>query len=138
MVWSTFAGAALVSAIGRLARYVKAEVKNVVSFISGFEEAVVRYARDFDVDGVLCGHIHTAAIREIQGVAYYNAGDWVESCTAIVESYDGSMELLYLAEEAAAWRFDCSGSFAEPPEAWKGIELARGNFGSRSGAVLRG
>ena len=78
----------------------KAEVKNVVSFISCFEEAVVRYARDFDVDGVLCGHIHTAAIRDIQGVAYYNAGDWVESCTAIVERYDGTMELLHLAADA--------------------------------------
>ena len=83
-----------------LSGYVKAEVKNVVSFIGRFEEAVVRYDRDFDVDGVLCGHIHTAAIREIQGVAYYNAGDWVESCTAIVERYDGTIELLRLAEQA--------------------------------------
>jgi UDP-2,3-diacylglucosamine pyrophosphatase LpxH len=83
-----------------LSAYVKSEVKNVVSFISGFEEAVVRYAQDFNVDGVLCGHIHTAGIREIQGIAYYNAGDWVESCTAIVEHYDGSMELLRLAEKA--------------------------------------
>jgi UDP-2,3-diacylglucosamine pyrophosphatase LpxH len=82
-----------------LSSYVKSEVKNVVSFISGFEEAVVRYAREFEVDGVLCGHIHTAAIREIQGIAYYNAGDWVESCTAIVEGYDGSMELLRLGEK---------------------------------------
>ena len=78
----------------------KAEVKNVVSFVGRFEEAVVRYARDFDVEGVICGHIHTAAIRDIQGVAYYNAGDWVESCTAIVERYDGTMELLRLAEQA--------------------------------------
>ena len=84
-----------------LSAYVKAEVKNVVSFIGQFEEAIVRYARDFDVDGVLCGHIHTAAIREIHGVAYYNAGDWVESCTAIVEGYDGKMELLYLGETVA-------------------------------------
>jgi UDP-2,3-diacylglucosamine pyrophosphatase LpxH len=84
-----------------LSAYVKAEVKNVVSFISRFEEAVVRYARDFDVDGVLCGHIHTATIREIHGVHYYNAGDWVESCTAIVECYDGSMELLHFAGQAS-------------------------------------
>ncbi|MGB7839669.1 MAG: hypothetical protein WBL40_16325, partial [Terrimicrobiaceae bacterium] len=83
-----------------LSAYVKAEVKNVVSFISRFEEAVVRYARDFEVDGVLCGHIHTAAIREIHGIDYYNAGDWVESCTAIVERYDGSMELLNFAGQA--------------------------------------
>ena len=77
-----------------LSGYVKAEVKNVVSFIGQFEEAVVKYARDFDVDAVLCGHIHTAAVRDIQGVTYYNTGDWVESCTAMVEHYDGRIELL--------------------------------------------
>jgi UDP-2,3-diacylglucosamine pyrophosphatase LpxH len=77
-----------------LSAFVKAEVKNVVGFISQFEEAIVRYARDFEVDGVLCGHIHTAAVREIQGITYYNTGDWVESCTAIVETYDGTLELL--------------------------------------------
>lgn len=78
-----------------LSAYVKAEVKNVVSFIGKFEEAVVRYARDYQVDAVLCGHIHTAAIRDIDGVTYYNTGDWVESCTAIVEHMDGAMELLH-------------------------------------------
>ncbi|MFZ4682201.1 MAG: UDP-2,3-diacylglucosamine diphosphatase [Terrimicrobiaceae bacterium] len=87
-----------------LSAYVKAEVKNVVGFIGKFEEAVVRYARDFDVDGVLCGHIHTAASREIQGVAYYNTGDWVESCTAIVEHYDGSLELLKFQPDSSPGR----------------------------------
>jgi UDP-2,3-diacylglucosamine pyrophosphatase LpxH len=82
-----------------LSAYVKAEVKNVVSFIGQFEEAVVRYARDFDVDAVLCGHIHTAAEREIHGVMYYNTGDWVESCTAFVEHFDGRMELLKFPPE---------------------------------------
>lgn len=77
-----------------LSAYVKAEVKNVVSFIGQFEEAVVKYARDFDVDSVLCGHIHTAALRDIEGVSYFNTGDWVESCTAMVEHYDGRIELL--------------------------------------------
>jgi UDP-2,3-diacylglucosamine pyrophosphatase LpxH len=77
-----------------LSAYVKAEVKNVVSFIGQFEDAVVRYARDYDVDAVLCGHIHTAAMREIGGIGYYNTGDWVESCTAMVERYDGTIELL--------------------------------------------
>ena len=77
-----------------LSAYVKAEVKNVVGFIGQFEESVVRYARDFDVDGVLCGHIHTASVRTIGGVEYFNTGDWVESCTAIVEHYDGTMQLL--------------------------------------------
>jgi predicted phosphodiesterase len=47
------------------------------------------------VDGVLCGHIHTASVREIDGTAYYNCGDWVESCTAMVEHFDGRMELLH-------------------------------------------
>ena len=77
-----------------LSAYVKAEVKNVVGFIGQFEESVVRYAKDFDVDGVICGHIHTASARKIGGVEYFNTGDWVESCTAIVEHYDGTMQLL--------------------------------------------
>ena len=77
-----------------LSAYVKAEVKNVVGFIGKFEESVVRYARDFDVDGVLCGHIHTPAAREIGGIEYYNTGDWVESGTAMVEHFDGRMELI--------------------------------------------
>lgn len=77
-----------------LSAYVKNEVKNVVSFIGDFETAVVRYAKDHQVDAVLCGHIHHAAIRDIQGKVYYNSGDWVESCTALVENFDGSIELL--------------------------------------------
>jgi UDP-2,3-diacylglucosamine pyrophosphatase LpxH len=86
-----------------LSAYVKAEVKNVVSFIGKFEESIVRYAKDYNVQGVLCGHIHTASVREIDGTAYYNCGDWVESCTAMVEHFDGRMELLHFdqATEAA-------------------------------------
>jgi UDP-2,3-diacylglucosamine pyrophosphatase LpxH len=84
-----------------LSAYVKAEVKNVVNFIGKFEESIVRYASDHKVEGVLCGHIHTAAAREVGGVMYYNCGDWVESCTAMVEHFDGRMELL---------RFNASGS----------------------------
>ncbi|MEO6846485.1 MAG: UDP-2,3-diacylglucosamine diphosphatase [Chthoniobacterales bacterium] len=77
-----------------LSAYVKSGVKNVVNFIGKFEEAIVRYAREFQVDGVLCGHIHTAAIRRVDGIDYFNTGDWVESCTAIVEHADGRMELI--------------------------------------------
>lgn len=77
-----------------LSAYVKARVKNAVSFIGEFEESVVRYARDYDVDGVLCGHIHTPANRTIGQTEYWNCGDWVESCSAVVEHFDGSMELL--------------------------------------------
>jgi len=83
-----------------LSAYVKAEVKNVVSFIGKFEESVVRYAKDHNVNGVLCGHIHTASVREIDGTAYYNCGDWVESCTAMVEHFDGRMELLHFDQMA--------------------------------------
>lgn len=77
-----------------LSAYIKHGVKNVVSFIGKFEEGVVRYARRYSVDAVLCGHIHTAAVHEIEGITYYNTGDWVESATAIVEHEDGRMELL--------------------------------------------
>jgi len=78
-----------------LSAYVKAEVKNVVSFIGKFEESVVRYSRDFDVDGVVCGHIHTAAMRKVGDTEYYNTGDWVESGTALIEHFDGRMELIH-------------------------------------------
>ena len=77
-----------------LSAYVKGRVKNAVSFIGEFEGAIVRYARQFNVDGVLCGHIHRAGIREFQGATYYNCGDFVESCTALVEHADGRLELL--------------------------------------------
>jgi UDP-2,3-diacylglucosamine pyrophosphatase LpxH len=77
-----------------LSAYVKNEVKNVVSFIGDFEQSVVRYAADHKVDGVLCGHIHHAAIRKMGALDYYNSGDWVESCTALVEHADGRIELL--------------------------------------------
>lgn len=84
-----------------LSAYVKAGVKNVVNFIGQFEEAVVRYAREYEVDAVLCGHIHTAATREIGGITYYNTGDWVESCTAMVEHFDGRIELVHPTRQAA-------------------------------------
>lgn len=77
-----------------LSSYVKMRVKDAVSFIGKFEESIVRYAQDFKVDGVVCGHIHCAAIRTIGTTDYYNDGDWVESCTALVEHHDGRMELL--------------------------------------------
>jgi len=91
-----------------LSAYVKAEVKDFVGFLGKFEEAIVRYASDFDVDGVLCGHIHTAAARTIQGVDYYNTGDWVESCTAIVEHYDGNLEVLNFPPGLAQERIEQS------------------------------
>jgi UDP-2,3-diacylglucosamine pyrophosphatase LpxH len=77
-----------------LSAYVKSSVKNVVNFIGGFEESMVHFASDADAQGIICGHIHTAAIRKIKGLDYYNTGDWVESLTALVEEADGRMKLL--------------------------------------------
>lgn len=81
-----------------LSAYMKKRVKNAVEFISRYEEAVAHAARDLGADGVVCGHIHSAEIREFNGITYYNDGDWVESCTALVEHFDGRMELLDWAE----------------------------------------
>ncbi len=77
-----------------LSAYAKKRVKDAVNFIGEFEKAIVRYAEKFSVDAVLCGHIHSAAIRQIGNVTYYNCGDWVESCTALVEEADGTLELV--------------------------------------------
>lgn len=89
-----------------LSAYLKKRVKNAVQFISRFEEAVAHAATDRGVDGVVCGHIHGAEIRMIGEVTYYNDGDWVESCTALVEAPDGTMSLIdwpaHLRAEAKA------------------------------------
>jgi UDP-2,3-diacylglucosamine pyrophosphatase LpxH len=77
-----------------LAGYTKRKVKSAVSFIFDFEDSVVRAVRERGVDGVICGHIHSASLRNIDGIAYMNCGDWVDSCTAIVEHFDGRMELV--------------------------------------------
>jgi len=77
-----------------LSAYAKKRVKDAVSFIGKFEEAVAHYAERNHVNAVLCGHIHSAAIRAIGKVTYYNCGDWVESCCALVENDGGSISLL--------------------------------------------
>ncbi len=82
-----------------LSKTAKHKVKNAVEFISRFEEAVAHEADARGVDGVVCGHIHNAEMREIAGIAYYNDGDWVEGCTALVEHFDGRMEILHWADE---------------------------------------
>jgi UDP-2,3-diacylglucosamine pyrophosphatase LpxH len=79
-----------------LSAYVKSRVKNAVNFISDFEEAVGRYAADAGVNAVLCGHIHSPSIRQIGDVSYYNCGDWVEHCTALVEDWNGKVSLMRL------------------------------------------
>lgn len=74
--------------------WAKLQVKRAVNFIGEFQNVVAEEARRNQVDGVICGHIHHAVIEDIGGVKYINTGDWVESCTAIIENYDGSMELV--------------------------------------------
>ncbi len=85
-----------------LSKHAKHKVKKSVEFISKFEEILAHEAAARGVDGVVAGHIHTAEIRDIEGVEYYNDGDWVEGCTALVEHFDGRMELLHWADEIAA------------------------------------
>ena len=83
-------------------QYLKHKVKSAVSFISAFETAMVTETRRRDCDGVVCGHIHKPEIREIDGIRYYNDGDWVESVTAMVEHHDGSIEIINWANMAGA------------------------------------
>jgi UDP-2,3-diacylglucosamine pyrophosphatase LpxH len=91
-----------------LSAYLKHKVKNAVNFISDFEHAVAAEARKRGVDGVICGHIHKAEMRKIGDVLYCNDGDWVESCTALVEDQAGKLEIVHWAaqqeQEGAASR----------------------------------
>jgi UDP-2,3-diacylglucosamine pyrophosphatase LpxH len=77
-----------------LSGYLKGKVKRAVSYVGDFEQAVVREARKRGVHGVVCGHIHRAELREIDGILYANDGDWVESLTALVEHADGRLEII--------------------------------------------
>ena len=91
-----------------LAAHMKKRVKNAVSFISRFEEVVARAAAERHVDGVVCGHIHSAEIRQFGDIVYYNDGDWVESCTALVEHEDGRIEIVDWAERKRAEAMDAT------------------------------
>jgi predicted phosphodiesterase len=77
-----------------LSQFLKHKVKNAVSFITHFEEALAGEARRRGLDGVVCGHIHKAELREVDGILYCNDGDWVESLSALAESQDGQLQLL--------------------------------------------
>ena len=77
-----------------LSQWAKLKVKNAVSFIGDYEAALVNEAKRHGVDGIICGHIHHAAIHDTLGIRYMNCGDWVESCTALAETYDGTFELI--------------------------------------------
>lgn len=77
-----------------LAGYAKRKVKKALNFIFDFEESAIHHARERGLDGVICGHIHWASIRQFGALTYVNCGDWVDSCTAIVEHFDGRLELV--------------------------------------------
>ncbi len=78
-----------------LSKYVKDNVKSSVSFITDFEDILAKHAKRKSYDGVICGHIHKAEQKQIGDIEYLNCGDWVESCSAIVEHIDGRFEIIY-------------------------------------------
>jgi UDP-2,3-diacylglucosamine pyrophosphatase LpxH len=82
-----------------LSAFLKVKVKNALQFIERFEEAVAEEARRRGADGVICGHIHKAEMRQIGDILYVNDGDWVESCTALAEHEDGRLEIIEWAKE---------------------------------------
>ncbi|MCP5451864.1 MAG: UDP-2,3-diacylglucosamine diphosphatase [Candidatus Competibacter sp.] len=103
-----------------LANFLKPRIGQAAAYIARFEAAAAREARHRGFDGVICGHIHQAALRDIGGVCYANDGDWIESCTALVEHRDGRLEVLHWVDETARCRVWTAPAAAEPevePEA---------------------
>ena len=98
--WLNIARARLGLPYWSLSKQLKMKVKRAVSYVSDFETAVAREARARGVDGVVCGHIHHAEIRDIDGVLYCNDGDWVESLSALIEHADGRLEIIERAPPA--------------------------------------
>ena len=100
-----------------LAGYAKRKVKSALQFVFDFEQSVVHSARERGLDGVICGHIHCAAIKQVSGLTYVNCGDWVDSCTAIVEHGDGRLELIeWGARHRAATPVAKPADVVAPPE----------------------
>ena len=81
-----------------LAAYLKFKAKSAVKYITEYEDTIVQMARKQNVHGVICGHIHRAETKTIGGVEYLNCGDWVESCTALVEDFQGNIQLIHFHE----------------------------------------
>ena len=103
-----------------LSAYLKRRVKNAMQYIVSFGDMVTAEARRRGVDGVVCGHIHHAEIRNLGGVLYCNSGDWVESCTALVEHHDGQLELVHWLDRRAFGPIEADAALAleqeEAPE----------------------
>jgi UDP-2,3-diacylglucosamine pyrophosphatase LpxH len=82
-----------------LSRFLKHKVKKAVDFIFEFEKTLAAYCKKRGYDGVICGHIHHAEIKDIDGIKYMNDGDWVESLTALVEHHNGQWEIVTWTQE---------------------------------------
>jgi UDP-2,3-diacylglucosamine pyrophosphatase LpxH len=102
-----------------LSQWAKLKVKNAVNFIGEYEHTLAAEAQRHGVDGVICGHIHHAVIRNVSGLCYINCGDWVESCTAVVEHFDGTFEIVNWTEQSALLER------SDPAAASAGVEAAR-------------
>ena len=89
----------MVQKLKGLSQYLKKKTKHATNFISNFEFAVSDRARRENADVVICGHIHRPEIKELNGVLYCNDGDWIESCTALVEDDVGNLSILNWPEE---------------------------------------
>jgi len=81
-----------------VAAYLKYKAKSAMKYVTDYEEAIIQMARKQNVQGVICGHVHRAEMRNTGDVVYLNCGDWVESCTALVEDFDGNIRLLHFHE----------------------------------------
>jgi UDP-2,3-diacylglucosamine pyrophosphatase LpxH len=107
-----------------LSQWAKLKVKNAVNFIGEYETTLSAEARRRGVDGVICGHIHHAVIRDDDGLCYINCGDWVESCTAVVEHFDGRFEIVKWVSRGP--RLDESDLVAAPATTQTRLESASG------------
>lgn len=85
-----------------LSASIKHRVKTAVNYVGNFEETIVEEAQSKKIDGLICGHIHQAAVRDIKGILYCNAGDWVESCTALAENCNGTLGNIFWHEPSPA------------------------------------
>jgi UDP-2,3-diacylglucosamine pyrophosphatase LpxH len=92
--WVNFVRRKLGFTYWSISAYLKHKAKSAVEYIGNYETALADEARRRNVDGVICGHIHTAEMRDMKGVLYCNDGDWVESCTALVENQTGELEII--------------------------------------------
>jgi len=93
-VWFNRARTALGMSHWSLSSYLKNKVRKAFSIISNYETTLTHECKKRGLDGVICGHIHHAELKEIEGIQYANCGDWVESCTAMVENKQGQLQLV--------------------------------------------